>query len=286
MKKCFLRFLKRYLPVQYTWLRRNWRYIPPFNIYDFFYKKHIGYKNRDLRLNKEKSVIQKFFSNNLIIRNGVFKGLNYTHSAFGSTILPKIIGSYEEPIAKWIQDVKYENYDQIIDIGSAEGYYVTGFASILKSKIIGYELNQYAIEENRKLISLNKKNIQSEIQLINKFCTHKELKAQIKNSRSLIFLDVEGAEVDILQPELIPDLINSDLIVECHDALKFGIIYTLIERFSNTHEIELKVDFPRTLSLYPELSNLTTEEQQFILDERRPKGMTWARFKSLSNSLA
>ena len=50
-------------------------------------------------------------------------------------------------------------------------------------------------------------------------------------------VDAEGAEVDILQPELGPALAGMNIIVETHDLYRPGALNTLMARFSPTHDI-------------------------------------------------
>ena len=67
--------------------------------------------------------MQEVFDNQYIIQNGHFKGMNYIKRSSGSALLPKILGSYEEPIQGWIKEVIEKK-----NIGCAEGYYACGFA--------------------------------------------------------------------------------------------------------------------------------------------------------------
>ena len=60
--------------------------------------------------------------------------------------------------------------------------------------------------------------------------------------RHLFVVDFEGDELALLDPESCPLLIESDIIVECHDfffAEDNAISGKLIERFSDSHEVEL-----------------------------------------------
>ena len=52
-----------------------------------------------------------------------------------------------------------------------------------------------------------------------------------------MIVDTEGAEVDILQPDLSPALAQMSIIVETHDLFRAGARATLTERFTPTHDI-------------------------------------------------
>jgi hypothetical protein len=54
--------------------------------------------------------------------------------------------------------------------------------------------------------------------------------------------DIEGAEQELLDPALAPDLVGMDIIVESHECIIKGLTQTLLDRFSVTHEITLIQD--------------------------------------------
>ena len=51
--------------------------------------------------------------------------------------------------------------------------------------------------------------------------------------------DIEGAEQELLNPELAPALKVMDIIVESHECLIPGITQVLVDRFKETHQITL-----------------------------------------------
>jgi len=54
--------------------------------------------------------------------------MRYVPEAVGSSFLPKLVGSYEAELHGVIEELIGRDYRTIIDIGSAEGYYVVGLA--------------------------------------------------------------------------------------------------------------------------------------------------------------
>ena len=55
----------------------------------------------------------------------------------------------------------------------------------------------------------------------------------------LVLCDIEGAEQELLNPELAPALKVMDIIVESHECLIPGITQVLVDRFKETHQITL-----------------------------------------------
>ena len=66
--------------------------------------------------------------------------------------------------------------------------------------------------------------------------------ADYEHESTLVFCDIEGAELELLDPEIAPALKSMDLIVESHECLIPGITDTLIIRFSAKHDISLILD--------------------------------------------
>ena len=58
----------------------------------------------------------------------------------------------------------------------------------------------------------------------------------------LLMCDIEGAELELLDPLKSPALRKMDLIVESHECLRAGITAELIERFDSTHHVSLVGD--------------------------------------------
>lgn len=231
-----------------------------------------------LKKEKENRIIQDIFDNHLFVQNGPFKGLKYIEQASGSALLPKVLGSYEEPIQEWIEKViTKKNYDQILDIGCAEGYYACGFAMKLpETTVIAYDIDEEARTNTSELASLNSLNNI----VIKSVCTHTELDENI-NKNTLIFCDIEGYEDILLDPELASNLKYSDMIVESHDCFVPGITSKLIERFLHTHKINIVVDYPFRLGTYSTPNYCSVEQMREVTDERRPKAMKFIYLESI-----
>ena len=60
-----------------------------------------------------------------------------------------------------------------------------------------------------------------------------------RNQKVLVLCDIEGAEQELLNPELAPALKVMDIIVESHECLIPGITQVLVDRFKETHQITL-----------------------------------------------
>lgn len=234
---------------------------------------------RQERISRESSLIDRVFDNQLVILNGPFEGMQYLKRATGSALLPKILGSYEEPIHNWIEEfIRHEKYKVILDIGCAEGYYACGFAFRMRdTHVIAYDINpeaRVATEELRRLNQLHNLEVRSE-------CTWEELNRIGGQSNTLIFCDIEGAEKELLNPKFAPNLKYADLLIESHDCFEPNITDLLIERFCSTHKIRVVVDYSIRLKRYRTPKKITEDEFKEVTNERRAAHMKFIYMESL-----
>ena len=105
--------------------------------------------------------------------------------------------------------------------------------------------------------------------------------AMYANQRVLLVCDVEGAENELLNPEVSPALAGMDLIVESHECLMPGVTQTLIDRFKGTHQISLIQDNgQRQLKKMPNwFNNLSNLDQLLAVWEWRSGATPWLIMK-------
>lgn len=78
------------------------------------------------------SLIFKYYNEKIGL--GPFAGMKYINKAHGSSLTPKIIGTYERELHPFIYEIADKQYDCIVDVGSAEGYYAVGLAYLYHKK--------------------------------------------------------------------------------------------------------------------------------------------------------
>ena len=273
--------IKKVFPGVHQWLKNNYQKT-------YFYRRNKEIKDRlnfeaKVNSNAEQSIIlNDIFGSNLIVHNGCFKGLRYIDQSSGSALLPKLLGSYEEPIREWIKDViEVKKYSKILNIGCAEGYYACGFAMTMPSTIIiAYDIDAEARKQCERMMRLNDlDNIQ-----INEECTHLKLNNECQPG-VLIFCDIEGFECELLDPIRAPNMAYVDLIVESHDCFVPGITDKLISRFYMTHSIRIVVDYPYRLNLYKTPFKPNDYQYNYIINEKRPNYMKYIYMESINGRI-
>ena len=106
------------------------------------------------------------------------------------------------------------------------------------------------------------------------------LYGDLRDQRALIICDIEGAKQSLLvNSGVAEDLAIADLVVEAHDFLCDGISDRLMQKFSDSHHVQMiesvaDEERPRRFGV-DEISDLTTEQQILALAERRPTVMRW-----------
>ena len=213
------------------------------------------------------------------VLNGPFRGLTYLSESSGSALLPKIIGSYEEPIYHIIDEIVSSNlYDFIVDVGCAEGFYAVGFAKFVpKARIVAYDINSQAISLAKQLAELNA--VSKKVSFRSEF-TVSEL-ANFTSSgdvslNTLLFMDVEGAELSLLNPSLNCYLPLLDILVELHDCFHSGLTDLILDYLGKTHSCHFLQDYPWCSHDYslPE-TVVKSPHMHLFFDEFRPSGKRW-----------
>jgi hypothetical protein len=248
-------FLYRYYP-DAIFVLRAWR-----NRRDF----------RRLFFFRQSQMKSKIYGNGSpAVLSGPFAGMKYLNEVCWGPIEPKWLGSYEQELHPIIASILNSNYAQVLDLGSAEGYYAIGLAMKLpKARVCSYDVDPWARAQQRRLAALNGvKNIG-----IGKLCTPHDLQSNLSD-RSLLICDIEGGEYELLDPAKISALLKCDILVELHDRFDMGVTIKsgaqeLTRRFSASHKITEVKSAPRNGSSGPCLGRLTDEELVMCMNEHR-----------------
>ena len=173
------------------------------------------------------------------VLQGPMQGLEYVANASEGCLAARLIGCYEQPLLPFIEEAIDTDYVNVVNIGCSDGYYAVGMARRMpNSKMWAYDINQAAQDACTELAKKN--NVSERIEIGALFGP--EDFTQFANKKTLVMCDIEGAEQELLDPQLAPDLVGMDIIVESHECIIKGLTQTLLDRFSVTHEITLIQD--------------------------------------------
>ena len=217
-----------------------------------------------------------------IVRQGPLKGMDFLSESSEGCHIAKLLGCYEQPLQQFIEEAIQTSYDTILNIGCAEGYYAVGMARKMpNSKVFAFDVNASAQEVCAKLATKNK--VQDQVVVDGLFEPTKF--DSYCGEKVLVMCDIEGAEDQLLNPQISSGIANMDLIVESHECLKPGITRELITRFEKTHHITLVQDNgQRHLSNMPQwFNNLPNLDQLMAVWEWRSGPTPWLVMKSKSS---
>jgi hypothetical protein len=208
----------------------------------------------------------------LVVQSGPFAGMGYLSEAVCSSLVPKLLGSYEAELHEVLAEILSRDYETVIDVGCAEGYYAVGLALALpRARVHAFDIDARARELCTTLARANK--VEERV-IVEGECDHERLNSLICGP-TLIVCDCEGCELQLLDPELAPELLKSDLLIELHDMIVPNITPTILSRFAETHEVTLVDAAERDPSAFPILKDFDLLTQRTAVAEFRDGPMQW-----------
>ena len=213
-----------------------------------------------------------------VVLNGPFSGMIYPHKkACGSTLFPKLLGSYEKELEGIINEICNTEYTEIVDVGCAEGYYAVGLAMRLPNvKVFAFDINEVALSLCKQMGEIN--GVADRL-MLGTFCDTTTLLNLPLTEKALIICDCEGYEKTLFTMEVAEFLKNHDVLIEVHDLFDLDISQRLRDVFENTHDIQVitSIDDVKKVSKYnySEISNLTLKGKYLALAESRSAEMDW-----------
>ena len=206
-----------------------------------------------------------------VVLHGPFAGLRHSGLCAGGAPVPEFLGCYEEELHPWLEDLVQTGYERVVNVGSGEGYYAVGFAMrMANAKVYAFDLDPVARNSCAQMAAAN--GVADRV-IVRGECTCAAL-AEVAEPATLVFMDCEGFEVELLNLSVVPGLAQCDILVEMHDFLRHGATATIRSRFSLSHTVRKVSARERDPDAYPELSCLSRAERRLAVDEDRPE-MHW-----------
>jgi integron integrase len=81
----------------------------------FFHPLPIRQRIRRKIRNKNK-ILNDYFKEDIYILGGPFKGMLYSDTAYGSSILPKVFGTYEQLLNPWVEQAINKDYSLLVHL--------------------------------------------------------------------------------------------------------------------------------------------------------------------------
>jgi len=205
------------------------------------------------------------------VRSGPFAGMRYLLRASEGALLPRLVGSYESELHPHIEALAGEGLDQVVDVGCAEGYYAVGLARLLPEVVVhAFDIDPAARQACAALAELN--GVQDRVRVGGAFAPE-DFQA-FAGARALVFMDVEGAEAQLLDPDRAPALRELKIIVETHPG-PGDLCDRIAGRFEASHDV-IRVDqSPKTTPLPAWIGELGHLDQLLAVWEWRLWPTPW-----------
>ncbi len=204
---------------------------------------------------------------------GPFSGMQYPPSSLHRHVTDKLLGTYEMELHHFLEEAIKAGPEQVIDIGSAEGYYAVGMARRLPdATIVAFDADGWARERTAEMAEINGcSNLQT-----HGLCTGQWLVDNVRD-KTLVIMDCEGCEAALTA--FVPSCQSHLLswwMIELHETQVPGVTRTLLQRFNRTHHTELCTSQTRKRENLPDF--LKSEMNFPVLkwmDEHRESNQQW-----------
>jgi hypothetical protein len=168
------------------------------------------------------------------VHAGPFKDMIFSDNSTEGCLIPKLLGCYEMELHPFIEKMHETPYNTIINVGSAEGYYATGFKRLFpEARVIARDTDPAAQVSSKAIAEKNGVSIE-----IGGEVTWDDFEI-LAIGRTLVWCDIEGAERSLLDPEKAPKLKELDLVIECHSDTGGHLLPLMVSRFQATHDLEV-----------------------------------------------
>ena len=214
------------------------------------------------------------------ILSGPFQGLQYAEqTAVGSSLWPKLVGTYESELQPILQEISQTDYRRIVDVGYAEGYYLVGLGRLFRdAELIGFDIETEAERLCRANAKIN--GIEDErLRLFGAF-DGETFQQTLDDDQTLVVVDCEGTENAVISGLKRDQLAAADWLIETHDHLVPGTTDRLWKQLRDTHQlrkIETNDDLEGKLQLLPESikRGYDTYVQETLVSENRKSRQFW-----------
>ena len=219
-----------------------------------------------------------------IVQHGPLTGFNIGTRATwrASDNSAKVLGLYEQEVCNLLDELSLRRRT-LVDLGGADGFYGVGMVATGKySQSYCYEISPDSRENLREIARAS--GVESRVHIYGEATAGfaRELSAMgVDFSDSVVLVDIETAEFNVLTTECLRDLRNAHVIVEIHDFMLGGGVgkkeyLNLIERAQEFFDIKEIKTGARDLSTIPILSDHWTDTDRWLLcSESRAKLMSW-----------
>ncbi len=213
----------------------------------------------------------------LEVQSGPFSGMRMPSQVAEGCFVAKLLGTYESELHATLMSLGGRSPECVVNIGCAEGYYAVGLARLWEDvAVFAYDGNPTAQRLCRRMAVEN--GVSERITIGGSFSSQDF--QQFAGRRVVVFCDIEGGELELLDPERAPALREFDILVEMHDTPHSLTSQLLPARFEPTHRVHRFSLGGRDPGQFPILQDLSHLDQLLAIWEWRSGPTPWAYFEN------
>jgi hypothetical protein len=208
----------------------------------------------------------------LMVLSGPFAGMNLGGAC--SPIGPKVLGTHEMELWALIETIARSPVQHIVNVGAADGFYAVGLLRHLPAaRATAFEM---LTSHHAHIDTLARANGVRDRLAIRGICDSSTLSSTLnRDERTIVIMDVEGAERDLLDVARAPGLRHAEILVEVHDFVDPQISALIRQRYEATHRITVYRSRPRALADLPSVRGVEHTMLIRLANEGRPALMEW-----------
>jgi len=171
----------------------------------------------------------------LVVQTGPFSGMHFSDHSTEGCYVPRLLGFYEHELHGDVERLITQDFSVVLNIGCGEGYYAIGLARRMPStRVFAHDTDPHAQALCRQLAKTN--GVADRVTVGGLF--HGEDFSRFAAMNTLLVIDIEGNEVELLDPAVYPALRKMAILVECHDGMRPDASVEIARRFSDTHRVK------------------------------------------------
>lgn len=221
------------------------------------------------RLNEQwhvNSLSERLFAKfGTVVLSGPFAGLVLPRAVVSEHVGPYLMGVYEHELHDTLADLPERRFARVVNVGSKFGYYAVGLAKLLGAPVTAFDVDPWARKMTRETATLSGVG---ELISIESACKREYLAALPLNS--LVVIDCDGCEMQLLSTPIPDGLRRATIIVEVHEMFESGAGHKLKSWLEQTHVVREIPSSPEPLPSPVDLSEFSEQERALATREIRP----------------
>ena len=210
-----------------------------------------------------------------VVLSGPFEGMQLT----GHPAAPELLGTYERELSGLVRELAARPFQAIVNVGARYGYYAIGLARLMpRARVLAFEGD---VGAHRILTGAIAANGVGDRVRAGGFADLREFRAALgEGSGVLVVCDIDGGEVQLLDPVAAPALARATILVECHGPAETPTEPVMVMRFLPTHDVQRIAPEARVLAHLPPgiaepWRSRMPQTMEALLQENRTMPQSW-----------